>query len=293
MKNIGYFVTGNESAVAGKAAALVIAKAWQAVTEKGRCTLVLSGGQSPGPLYRKLAEGLEPELIGSLEIPAETVPDADGLIRMPWKQTMIFWGDERCVPPEDPDSNYRLAQKTLLGAPGITEHHVFRIHSELQPASVAAESYEKTIRKALGYQGRYAPAEIPVFDIMVLGLGKDGHTASLFADDRKNLAEKHRLVVAVDPPKHARPAVQRISMTLPLINNAATVLFFTEGKYRAELAYRLMTGSAPEGLPAGMVKPASGNRYWFTVLSATPNSLQAPMNPEGRFQAFSRQKPPG
>ncbi|MBM3163660.1 MAG: 6-phosphogluconolactonase [Chlorobi bacterium] len=259
------FITGNEAEVTGHAAALIISEAWRAVSRRGRFTFVLSGGRSPRPLYRKLASGVSLELMRLHDLPCTENPEEDDLIHMPWKKTLIFWGDERCVPPSHPESNYRLAKETLLDAPGIEEARVFRIPGELYPHHKAAESYEETIRKVFGCRDDKKSPEIPAFDLMVLGLGEDGHTASLFPEDRKNLEETRRLVVAVETP-HGQPRIPRLSITLPLINRARTVLFFTEGKKRAELAKKIRSGTASAVLPAGMVKPASGNLFWFTVL---------------------------
>lgn len=263
------FVAGSEPEVTGHAAALIVSKAWQAVASRGRFTFVLSGGRSPRTLYRKLAAGVDAQLmkLHGIQVPAFQKPEygetmLDGLIRMPWQKTLIFWGDERCVPPDHPDSNYRMAKKTLLGAPGIAENRVFRMPCNGRTPEESARAYEKTIRTVSGCVDTGTSRNIPAFDLMVLGLGEDGHTASLFPDDPGTLNESHSLVVAVKAPQ-ANPRVPRLTMTLPLINHAESILFFTAGEKRAALAETIRAGKAPSSLPAGMVKPLSGRLFWF------------------------------
>jgi len=269
MKTPASFFAGSEPEVTGHAAAIIISCAWQAVASRGRFTFVLSGGRSPRPLYRKLAAGVEAELIRRHGIPvpscheperAKTVQD--GLFRMPWDKTLFFWGDERCVPPDHPDSNYLLAKETLLDAPGIAPDHIFRMPCNGATPEVAAKTYEETIRTVTDCQGSGSFRKTPVFDLILLGLGDDGHTASLFPGDPETLNEARRLVVAVKA-QHAKSGVPRLTMTLPLINNAETVLFFTAGEKRAALAETIKTGKAPSALPAGMVNPLSRRLFWF------------------------------
>lgn len=269
MKTPASFFAGSEPEITGHAAALIVSRAWLAVASRGRFTFVLSGGRSPRPLYLKLAAGVEEELmyLHDFPVPACQEPERaetirDGLIRMPWNKTLFFWGDERCVPPDHPDSNYMLAQKTLLDASGIARNHIFRMPCNEATPEEAAKTYEETIRTVSGCRGSETSLKTPVFDLIVLGLGEDGHTASLFPDDPEALNEPRRLVVAVKAPQ-AHPRVPRLTMTFPLINHAETVLFFTEGEKRAALAETIMAGKAPSSLPAGMVKPRSGNLYWF------------------------------
>ena len=263
-----FFFTGNESGITEHAAGLIIGKAWQAAAERGRFTLALSGGRSPRPLYRKLATGVEPQVMRRYNIPVPdcAIPKQDNLIVMPWSRTLIFWGDERCVPPDHPDSNYRMAAETLLDAPGIAPAQVFGMPcgQRYLPAE-AAMLYENRIREAFNCRKTGTAENIPVFDLILLGLGDDGHTASLFPGDTDALNESKSLVVAVNAPE-ATPPGERLTMTLPLINRAKAVFFFTAGKKKAELAGKIIGNTANANLPAGMVRPASGKLFWFVSL---------------------------
>ena len=259
------FAAGTEAAITSHAAALVISEAWLAVASRKQFSLVLAGGRSPRQLYRKLSAGIAPEIMMLHDIPPAGTPGQDGLIRIPWRETLIFWGDERCVPPDHPDSNYRMAKETLLGSPGIHDSRVFRMNGEVQPAEKGAEIYEETVRAALGPEITATLHNEPVFDLMILGLGEDGHTASLFPGDRETLNESHRLVVAVKAPE-TPPRVPRMTMTLQLINRTRTVLFYTEGAHRLKLAREIAGRKAPCNLPACRVQPAGRRIFWFISL---------------------------
>ena len=265
MTTANSFITGTEAAITTHAAALVISEAWRAVSSRRQFSLVLAGGHTPRQLYRKLSAGISPEIMMLHDIPPAGTPRQDGLIRIPWHETLIFWGDERCVPPDHPDSNYRMAKETLLGSPGIHDNRVFRMNGELRPAEKGAEIYEKTIRAALGPEIMATSHNEPVFDLMILGLGEDGHTASLFPGDQDTLDESHRLVVAVKTPE-TPPRVPRMTMSLPLINRTRTVLFYTEGTRRLKLARAIAERKAPCNLPACRVQPASKRIFWFISL---------------------------
>ncbi|NTV08257.1 MAG: 6-phosphogluconolactonase [Chlorobium limicola] len=267
-----FFITGNEAGITEYAAGLIISKAWQAAADRGRFTVALSGGRSPRSLYRKLATGVGPELMRRYDIPVPdcAVPMQDNLIVMPWSRTLIFWGDERCVSPDHPDSNYRMAAETLLDAPGIAPAHVFGMPcgQRYLPAE-AAKLYENRIREAFNCRKTGTADNIPVFDLILLGLGDDGHTASLFPGDTDALNESNSLVIAVNVPEATPP--ERLTMTLPLINRAKTVIFFTSGEKRAELAGKIIRKSVSPNLPAGMVRPSNGKLFWFI---SVPSSLK-------------------
>ncbi|MCF8382967.1 MAG: 6-phosphogluconolactonase [Chlorobium sp.] len=272
MNTTASFFAGSEPEVAGHAAAIIISEAWRAVASRGRFTFVLSGGRSPRMLYRKLAAGVEAQLMRLHDIPVPACPEPvyaervqEDLIRMPWHKTLVFWGDERCVPPDHPDSNYLMAKETLLDASGIAPDHIFRMPCNGANPEETAKAYEETIRTVSGCRDTGTFRKTPVFDLMVLGLGEDGHTASLFPDDPETLNEPQRLVVAVKAPQ-ANPRVPRLTLTLPLINHSETILFFTAGEKRAVLAEAIRAGKAPSSLPAGMVKPRSGRLFWFISL---------------------------
>ncbi|MBU2550478.1 MAG: 6-phosphogluconolactonase, partial [Proteobacteria bacterium] len=167
------------------AAEVVVREAGRAVEARGRFLLVLSGGGTPARLYGILGESPLREAV-------------------PWDRVHVFWGDERCVPADHPDSNYALAQKTLLDRVPCPEAHVHRMAGELG-ARAAADRYEMELRDF------FAPGG-PEFDLVLLGMGPDGHTASLFPG-QEVLDEKVRLTAPVQPPPSIRPAVPRLTLT--------------------------------------------------------------------------------
>jgi 6-phosphogluconolactonase len=210
--------------MSAEAARQVAAVAHRAVTARGRCTLVLAGGGTPRRTYELLA-----------------VPPLAG--RMPWQQTHIFFSDERCVAPDHRDSNYRMALHALLAHVPIPSDQVHRMQGE-GPADAAAQAYEDELRSV------FAPEAVQ-FDLVLLGLGPDGHTASLFPG---TLACDgiEKLVTAVAAPA-LEPRVPRITLTLPALNTAQEVLFLVAGKEKAEIIERVIAGDM--SLPAARVRP--------------------------------------
>jgi len=277
MKHDDDFFMGSENDITGHAAALIVSEAWRAVAERGRFVLVLSGGRTPAGLYRKLASGIEPELPDRLGIPVPKPAEAflEGLIIMPWTQTLLFWGDERCVSQDHPDSNYRMARETLLDAPATEGVKAFRMPCDDLPPHEAAKKYEHTIRTILGDTETPGSEIIPVFDFILLGLGEDGHTASLFPGDRATLEETQRLVVAVTPAL-ATPPVPRLTLTLPLINRAKTICFLTSGAKRAAMAEAIRKNTAPVSWPACLVRPLNGRIVWFISLPSPDSPRRSP-----------------
>jgi 6-phosphogluconolactonase len=205
----------------------------EAIESRGRFSVALSGGSTPAALYRLLAE--EPYRS-----------------QIPWAQVHLFWGDERCVPPDHRDSNFRLANETLLAQVPIPPANVYRVQGELEPEA-AAHGYEKALQDFFcGPRTR--------FDLVLLGLGKDGHTASLFPGSDA-LHERERLAVAVEAHYQDRPA-HRVTLTLPAINTARQVLFLVTGGAKAEIVQAVLEG--PEGrLPAQQVRPTAGQLIWM------------------------------
>ena len=231
--------TADESA--RQAAELVAALSERAVRDRGRFAVALSGGSTPRRLHAVLAS-------------------EEYHRRISWPHWHVFWGDERAVPQEHDDSNYRMARETLLDHVALNESQVHRIRGESNPVWAAAE-YEQTIRQALD-------AEIPVFDLILLGMGDDGHTASLFPGSEA-LQEDRRLVAA-DWAPHL--GARRITFTLPLINRAAAVAFLVEGARKANMVRRVLrSGPGEEPLPASLVQPASGELHWFLDSAAAGN----------------------
>jgi 6-phosphogluconolactonase len=257
--------SGKEKEMAGLAAAVVIGTAVDAVRTRGVFTLALSGGTSPQPVYRELAHGITASLFhhdirGALSQEFSVQNSETG--RMPWKNTLMFWSDERCVPPTDNRSNYRMVKESLLTGTGPVEKNIFRMPAETDPADKAADAYEAELRRHFNEKNGNLGDGFPIFDLIMLGMGGDGHTASLFPGDPKTLAETSVWVTAVAPPPYADPPVTRLTLTLPVINHARNVLFFISGTSKAALADKIFSGKEKE-LPASLVKPEKGNLYWF------------------------------
>jgi 6-phosphogluconolactonase len=218
------------------AAEEVVRAANQAVSQRGRFTLALSGGSTPKNLYTLLATNARTSL--------------------PWDRTYFFWSDERHVPPSHPESNYRMAEEAMLSKIPVAASNVFRVPTENPDAAAAAEAYEQTLRKFFAVEANH----VPRFDLILLGMGPDGHTASLFPETAA-LREKSRLVVAnwVEKLK-----TSRITFTLPLLNAAHCVAFLVSGVDKASALHEVLEGNAPgEQYPAKLVQPSDGKLIWF------------------------------
>jgi len=223
------------------AAEEVIDAAIESVAERGRFTIALSGGSTPKNLYTLIA--------------------ANASSSLPWDQMFVFWGDERHVPPNDPDSNYRMARETILSKVSIPAANIFPVPTENSEATAVAEAYEQTVQKFFGLR----PGEFPRFDLILLGMGPDGHTASLFPETA-GLQEKSRIVVAnwVEKLK-----TSRITFTLPVLNAARIVAFLVSGTDKAAALREVLEGSAPsEKYPSKLVRPAEGKLIWFVDRAA-------------------------
>lgn len=223
------------------AAEEVVRAATEAVAQRGRFAIALSGGSTPKSLYTLLA--------------------SNAVAGLPWARMFFFWGDERHVPPTDADSNYRMADEALLSKVPIPAANIFRVPAENPDAAAAAESYEQTIRKFFTLEA----GEVPRFDLILLGLGPDGHTASLFPETAA-LQEKSRLVVAnqVDKLKTIR-----ITLTLPVLNAARCVAFLVSGTDKAAVLHEVLEGSGPgEKYPSKLVRPSDGELIWFVDRAA-------------------------
>ncbi len=208
----------------------------EAVGQRGRFTIALAGGSTPKSLYNLLATNARTTL--------------------PWDRMFFFWGDERHVPPTDPESNYRMADEAMLSKVPVPPGNVFRIKTENPEAAAAAEDYEKTIRKFFALEA----GQFPRFDLILLGMGPDGHTASLFPGTTA-LQEKLRLVVAnwVEKMK-----THRISLTLPVLNAARCVTFLVSGTDKAPALKAVLEENVPpEQYPAKLIKPSDGKLIWL------------------------------
>lgn len=218
------------------AAEEVIRAANEAVTVRGRFTLALSGGSTPKSLYNLLATNARTAL--------------------PWDKMFFFWSDERHVPPTDPDSNYRMAQEAMLSKVPVPPANVFRPEAENPDAEAVAKDYESNLRKFFQLESGQAPA----FDLILLGMGPDGHTASLFPGT-EGLKEKSRLVIAnwVEKLK-----THRLSFTLPILNAARCVAFLVSGTDKAPALKSVLEENVPgEQYPAKLVNPSNGKLIWF------------------------------
>ena len=221
-----------------QAAAKLFAETVQeAVKERGICHIALSGGSTPESLYRALADSPWKESI-------------------PWKSVRLFWGDERCVPPDHEDSNYRMATQAMIQHVPIPDSNVHRIAGEHDPADAARE-YSACIGELLGHN--------PVFDLILLGLGPDGHTASLFPGTGA-VPVRDRIATEVFVP---HLDAWRITLTRPVLNRARTVVFLVQGTSKADMVRRVVEEEPSEAYPASLVRPESGRLIWMVDREVT------------------------
>ena len=249
-------IVDDAAALAAAAAQEFVTAACEAVAARGRFTVALSGGSTPRRLYERLASA---HLSGR----AST-----------WPQTHIFWGDERLVPPDHPDSNYRMAREALLDRIDLPSDQIHGILTGIGDATEAASRYEQDLRMFFGP----GAAASPRFDLILLGLGGDGHTASLFPGSPA-LRDKTRWVVGhrVEGIPH-----DRVTLTLPILNEAARVIFLVGGGDKAVALRAVLEGSDPiERIPARGVRPFRGSLIWI-VDRAAARLLAAP-NERGRI----------
>jgi 6-phosphogluconolactonase len=234
-------VAPDPPALAQAAAEEFAARAGSAVRENGRFTVALSGGSTPKSVYSLLA--------------------ANYRDRLPWNKMFFFWGDERHVPPDDAESNYRMAHLALLSKAPVPAGNTFRVLAENPDAAQAAESYEQTLRRFFNVR----PGSFPRFDLILLGMGSDGHTASLFPETRA-LQDTSRLVVANWVEKFK---THRITLTLPVLNRAAVVMFLVSGGDKAETLREVLEGSqSPELFPSKMIHLTNGKLIWLVDRAA-------------------------
>lgn len=212
-------VLENPAAVAEAAAGRIAGLSRESVQSRGRFAVVLSGGTTPRLLYARLASPPWRDLID-------------------WSRALVFFGDERCVPPDHRDSNYRLAHETLLRHVPIPEANVHRVRGESTDPAAAAEDYEREIRAAFPHD------EKARFDLVLLGLGADGHTASLFPG-RASLDERSRWVVATGWPGSDVP---RITLTLPALAGARRLIFLVTGRDKERIFAEVFAGAAHDDL---------------------------------------------
>lgn len=218
-----------------EAADLFVWLGQQAVAASGRFRVALSGGTTPKLLYARL---VSPAFSGQLE----------------WPRVEFYFGDERCVPPEHPDSNFRMADETLLRPLKIASERIFRMRGEADDPDKAAREYETVLRTQFGVP---APGW-PSFDLILLGLGDDGHIASLFPGTPA-LEERARLVVASRAPSGVK---NRITLTVPAMNQARVVLFLVSGIIKAAAVRAVIDDRDTGRVPAKLIRPVSGRVIW-------------------------------
>lgn len=230
-------------ALYGAAAAEFVRAAQEAAQSNGTFNVVLSGGSTPRALYSRLAT------------------DPGLRAQVPWEKINFFWGDERHVSPDHPDSNFRMVNEAMISRVPVTAAQIWRIKGELADAKEAAGEYEQRLRECF----HLADGVAPRFDLVLLGMGSDGHTASLFPGT-KALDETQRLVVANWVGKFY---AERITLTAPVLNNAALVLFLVRGEDKAPALKAVLEGpSEPAQLPAQLIRPSKGTLTWLVDSSA-------------------------
>lgn len=217
------------------AAEEIVHFAGEAICTHGEFNLCLSGGSTPAATYGLMAERFR--------------------LSVDWKEVQFFWGDERCVPPDDPASNFGMANRTMLSQLGLRPDQVHRIRGEAPPED-AALAYEEELRSCFGL----GPDEFPRFNLMLLGLGDNVHTASLFPGIAA-LHEHERIAVAVEVDA---PQPRRVTLTPPVINNSARVMFLVAGADKAQAVKSALEGTRdPDRFPAQLVAPEHGEVIWL------------------------------
>jgi 6-phosphogluconolactonase len=219
-------------ALANAAADFITTLAAESITAQGAFSIALSGGSTPRALYRLLAERA---------------------VQINWSRWHCFWGDERCVPPDHEDSCYRMARETLLDHVPVPAAQIHRIPGELAPTD-AARSYEQILRQ-------YFTAAWPRFDLVLLGMGDDAHTASLFPNT--SALDVHDAWVTANYAPTVKQS-NRVTLTVPAINAAEYVLFLVSGSTKAAPLHQVIAGTrSPRELPAQFIQPTSGHLIWM------------------------------
>ena len=231
--HLSLYVTADEESMAHEAATIIAAQCAEAISKRGVFNLVLSGGTTPLPLYRLLAS-------------------AKWAKTLDWSKIVVYWADERCVSPETEESNYRLIRTTLLSRVEATRF--YRMKGEDVPQAAA-----KAYARLLADHFCLIPGEFPRFDCIVLGVGTDGHTASLFSSDPA-LNDRENLVSDVYYSKVKTP---RLTLTLPVLNNARCCIIMASGRVKNHVLSTALNLMAAPVLPAQMVRPHNGKLCWI------------------------------
>ena len=231
--HLSLYVTSDENAMAEEAAGIIVAQYNEAVAKRGVFNIALSGGKTPIPLFRLLSQ---PKWATAMD----------------WGKTVVYWVDERCVSPENEFSHYRLARAELLSHVEATRF--YRMKGEEHP-EVAARAYAKLLAEHFCL----IPGEFPRFDCILLGVGTDGHTASLFSGDPA-LTNTTDIVADV---YHAKQQVPRLTLTLPVLNNGRCCIFLASGRVKNHILSTALNLMAAPMLPAQMVRPHNGKLCWI------------------------------
>ncbi len=245
---VHYYVKKDSEALALATADWIASAVEQAIAARGNARIAISGGKTPQRAFALLADPAHPFRT-----------------RIDWSRLLLFWVDERCVPPTDSKSNFHMTDEALLSKVPLPKENIIRIEGELDPEEAAAR-YESALRTRFRMEG----AELPRFDLIQLGLGDNGHTASLFPHSEA-LDSMMRLAVSA----HVEAEVPwRVSLTWPVINHAAQVIFQIQDASKAEVLHRVMQGPyQPDVLPAQLIRPESGE---LTLLLDAAAAAQLP-----------------
>ena len=231
------------TAIARRATELIVQTAMAAVKEKGVFTISLAGGSTPKALYGLLAT------------------DPVFKSQMPWDKTQFFFGDERHVPPDQSESNYRMANETMLSKVSLRPEQVHRVKGEVPDAEKAALEYEQALRSHF----KLAPGQLPRFDVVLLGMGEEGHTLSLFPGT-KALHDNGRLVMS---NWIGKLYTQRVTITAPVANNSGLAIFMITKADKALALKGVLEGPfEPEQLPSQLIQPKNGKLLWLLDTTA-------------------------
>lgn len=235
------------------AAAFIVSLGEQAIQSNGRFIMALSGGSTPKTLYQILAT-------------------PEWKARLDWSRVVFLFGDERCIPPDHQESNFKMAHTALFQPLNIHADHICRMNGEYEDPMAAAGEYEETIRKLT----RCPAPELPCIDLILLGLGDDGHTASLFPGTAA-LQENKRIVTVGQAPTGVR---SRLTLTLGVLNQAAVVLFLVTGPGKAHMVRRVLEpeSEADRALPAAKISPESGQVVWMLDRAAAQQLKKVPLH---------------
>jgi len=243
-------VAADADALARAAAGEFLVYAWEAIRARGRFTVALAGGDTPRAAYAEIAATWRTWGDGPLD----------------WDRVHVFWGDERHVPPDDPRSNYGMARETLLSRVPLPPANVHPVPAALPDPRDGASRYDAMLRDFFEVEEGQA---FPRFDLVLLGMGADGHTASLFPGG-ETLREGRRLAVATPGPEDG-VGDWRITLTLPVLNHAATVVVLVSGARKSATLHSVLEGPAADPpLPIERLNPESGALVWMADREAAP-----------------------